>query len=206
MLIELKNAGKQFQRDWIFRDLSLKIEQGDKIGITGPNGSGKSTLLKVISGQTSLSKGNRFYYNNIGDQIDEENLYSKVSFAAPYIELIEEFSLQEIINFCNKFRPLYNGVSLNEVAVLSGLPLNNKVIKSFSSGMKQRVKLLLAICFESELILIDEPSTNLDEEAGNWYNVVLKSFLGDRTLIIASNDLNDFKLTDSLIDIRNYKS
>ena len=205
MLIQLIDAGKRYHNDWIFKNLNLIIKEGDKIGISGPNGSGKSTLLKIISGQTSLSKGTRVYQNEAGLNYEEEIIYDKISFAAPYIELIEEFTLIEIIGFYHKFRPLVNGLQESDILDLSRITKTNKLIKTFSSGMKQRVKLLLALCFESEVILLDEPSTNLDKEGVEWTNNLIYSYLLGRTLILASNDVKDFDNISSELDIRDYK-
>ena len=206
MLIQLNNAGKQYQNDWIFRKLDLQINAGDKLGITGPNGSGKSTLLKILSGQTSLSKGERLFKDLNSKDIDEENVYQYISFAAPYIELIEEFTLMESVVFYNKFRKLISGITMEDIILLSGLKNSNKPLKSYSSGMKQRVKLLLALCFEGHVIILDEPSTNLDDEAKVWTEILIKNFLGNRSLIIASNENKDFAFVDKVIDIRDYKS
>ncbi|HMG16191.1 MAG TPA: ATP-binding cassette domain-containing protein, partial [Saprospiraceae bacterium] len=181
------------------------IKEGDKIGISGPNGSGKSTLLKIISGQTSLTKGRRTYQNENSISLEEENIYDKISFAAPYIELIEEFNLLEMINFYHKFRPLVKGLKEYDLVELSTISHTNKLIKTYSSGMKQRVKLLLALCFEAEVILLDEPSTNLDKEGVEWTNNLIYSYLLGRTLIIASNDVKDFDNINSELDIRDYK-
>lgn len=205
MFIELSDAGKRYQNDWIFKGLNLKIQEGDRIGISGPNGSGKSTLLKIISGQTSLTKGKRVYQDANGTQLEEEGIFNKISFAAPYIELIEEFSLSEIINFYHKFRPLVKGLSESDVVEMSRIPQANKVIKAYSSGMKQRVKLVLALCFDGEVILLDEPSTNLDKDGVEWTKNLIYTYLSDRTLVLASNEIKDFENINSVLDIRDYK-
>lgn len=205
MFIELSDAGKRYQNDWIFKGLNLKIHEGDRIGISGPNGSGKSTLLKIISGQTSLTKGKRIYQNELAIQLEEESIFNKISFAAPYIELIEEFSLSEIISFYHKFRPLVKGLKESDVIEMSRIPQANKVIKAYSSGMKQRVKLVLALCFDGELILLDEPSTNLDKDGVEWTKNLIYTYLSDRTLVLASNEIKDFENINSVLDIRDYK-
>ncbi len=205
MLIQLIDAGKRYHNDWIFKNLNLTIKEGDKIGISGPNGSGKSTLLKIISGQTSLTKGVRIYQNALAKTYEEEIIYDKISFAAPYIELIEEFSLIEMISFYAKFRPLVQGLKESDLLELSRISQTNKLIKMFSSGMKQRVKLLLALCFEAEVIILDEPSTNLDKEGIEWTNNLIYSYLLGRTLILASNDVKDFENISTELDIRDYK-
>lgn len=204
MQIILEKISKKYKHDIIFRELSLVINKGDKLGISGPNGSGKSTLLKIISGQTSPSKGIRIFKNDADQLLDEELVFSKFSYAAPYIELIEEFTLPELLKFYSGFRKCYL-LSLDELAEISGIAYKNRYIKDFSSGMKQRVKILLALCFESEVVMLDEPSTNLDTEGITWTKAMINNYLFDRTLIIASNELNDFTSTQKVLDIRDFK-
>lgn len=204
MRILLERTSKKYKHDTIFHELSLQLSQGDRLGISGPNGSGKSTLLKVISGQTSPTKGIRNYLTDTGQGIEEEQVYSRINYAAPYIELIEEFTLPEILKFYSGFRKSYLG-TIEDLTDLSGIAFRNRYIKDYSSGMKQRVKLLLALGFESEIVLLDEPSTNLDKEGVLWTQELIKNYLKGRTLVIASNEPNDFAVIGNILDIRDYK-
>jgi len=205
MRILLDQASKKYKHDTIFRNLSLQLNKGDRLGISGPNGSGKSTLLKIISGQTSLTKGTRTYFSENGNAIEEELVFSHFSYAAPYIVLIEEFTLPEILKFYAGFRKSYVD-SVDEMTQISGIAFKNRYIKDYSSGMKQRAKILLALCFESEVVLLDEPSTNLDKEGVSWTKALIETYLNERTLIIASNEANDFDLIHNQLDIRDYKN
>lgn len=205
MRISLNNISKKYKRDVIFQNLSFEINYGDRVGIAGPNGSGKSTLLKVISAQTSLSKGEIIYTNTDNKIIDHEEVYNRFNFVAPYIELIEEFDLIEILSFHSGFRKS-NFKSMQEIAELSRINWRGRYIKDYSSGMKQRAKILLALCFESDVVMLDEPSTNLDVEGIAWVKSMLNNHLNNRTLIIASNEVKDFDVIDKQLDIRDYKN
>lgn len=207
MKISLQNAGKRFGSDWIFRHLNLDFEQGTKTALLGSNGSGKSTLLRVCSAYFSLSEGSIDFHLN-REKILIDQVYSSISIAAPYLELPGLFNLQESIEFHFNFKTALRQLSAEEIIELSGLADHrHKQIKHFSSGMKQRLKLILAICTESSLLLLDEPSTNLDAAAIAWYNKLLHDFSDDRTIIIASNHSQaEFEICNKSIELSTIKT
>ncbi|MEO1438382.1 MAG: ATP-binding cassette domain-containing protein, partial [Bacteroidota bacterium] len=181
MDIRLEKVGKRYRLEWIIRNLNLEIQSGERLAIEGPNGSGKSTLQKMLSGHLSPSSGSIEFSSN-GSVLEREFLYKKVSIAAPYIDLVEDFTLEEQIHFHQGFRPLLEGYDTKTLIELSGLNASRKkMIRFFSSGMKQRVKLLLAIFSKAELLLLDEPSTNLDRAGIEWYIDLLAQHIGNRT-------------------------
>ena len=207
MDIHLTNAGKRFRFDWIFQGLSQQLSGGQRVAITGPNGSGKSTLMKVLAGHLSLSKGDiRFFHGNAAKPLEAEAVYQYVSYAAPYIELIEEFTLEEAIAFHSRLKPLIKGLDAGALLDILELPkARHKEIRFFSSGMKQRVKLALALCSDVPLILLDEPSTNLDVRAVDWYHQLTEQFVQERLLVIATNDPADLSLCNTTLDIMAFK-
>jgi len=104
----LNDAGKRFNRDWIFRHVDLELHAGQRYAITGHNGSGKSTLLQLIGGMITPSEGRRTLELN-GQPLDEDSSYREVSLCAPYLELIEEMTGMESLTFHQGFKPLRNG-------------------------------------------------------------------------------------------------
>ena len=203
--LHLDRLGKRFRYEWIYKDLSTTIGAGERIALLGPNGSGKSTLMKTLSGQLSPSKGKLRHTVN-GADIPIDGIYRHLSYAAPYIELIEEFTLREAIDFHRKFKPLINDLDTAAVIELLGFERSrNKEIRNFSSGMKQRLKLALACCTASELLLLDEPTTNLDEQGVRWYRDLIERFGGFRTIIVASNVAVDYAFCDRRLSILDYK-
>jgi ABC-type multidrug transport system ATPase subunit len=206
MTIQLTNAGKRFRFEWIFRGLDYTFESGERYGIIGSNGSGKSTLLKALSGNFSLSKG-QIYWQKNGKNIEPDLIYRNISYAAPYIELIEEMTLTEILDFHAKLKPLKKGLSTDEMIRLIDLPKSaQKEIRFFSSGMKQRVKLALAVCSDTPVLLLDEPTTNLDLNAIDWYKDLVTQFSDQqRVVIIASNDPIDLAFCTKNLSIMDYK-
>lgn len=191
--VHLKGIGRRFNRDWIFKQVDYAFFSGERYAVLGPNGSGKSTLLKVISGGLTPSEG-ELVYSQGGQPIASDRYYHYISVAAPYLELIEEFTLREMLRFHFKFKAYLAG--WNEDRVMEYVQLEtslDKPIRFFSSGMKQRVKLALACFSESHLLLLDEPTSNLDAPSIQWYHQLLEDTVKDRILIIFSNQPEEYK-------------
>jgi ABC-type multidrug transport system ATPase subunit len=204
MLIELKDAGRRFNQEWIFRNLSYTFEAPNKYAILGPNGSGKSTLISVLLGTLSLSEGEISYANPKAVPVEE--IYKDLALAAPYLDLIEEFTLQETIDFHFKFNAVHPAITQSEVLELLGLKKSqDKALKYFSSGMKQRTKLALACCSDTPILFLDEPTSNLDVQGMGWYEALISRFTADRLVIIGSNQKNEYSFCTHHIDISNYK-
>ena len=205
MRIELDQTGKRYRMEWILRGISLQFEEGEQYAITGPNGSGKSTLLKILSGHLTPSKGKvRFFHEK--QTLDQTVVYRFISYAAPYIELIEELTLWEALQFHIRFKPLRDNMSASDVLSLLGFKnARDKAIRDFSSGMKQRLKLALALCSDTPLLLLDEPTTNLDKEGVAWYRQLIDTYSSGRLLIVASNVEVDFDFCRHTVDILAYK-
>jgi ABC-type multidrug transport system ATPase subunit len=199
MNIELQGLGKRFHREWIFRDLTYQFVHGSKTAITGANGAGKSTLLKIIGNYTLQSEG-KVIFSEGGIITDVEDAQLSINFAAPYFNVIEEYTLVEFVNFHAKFKKPISDIdyTIDSIGLSAA---KNKTIKDFSSGMKQRVKLILALCFESEIILLDEPTSNLDDEGIKWFERKI-NMIEHKTVIIASNLTNEIDLCDEKIILK----
>lgn len=205
--ITLDDVGKRFRYEWIFRNLSTTFESGKSYALLGSNGSGKSTLMKILSGHLSPSSG-KISFNINEKRQDEDNIYKHISYAAPYIELIEELTLTEMINFHTKFKPLNNNLTTNDlIDILNFEKSRNKEIRYFSSGMKQRLKLVIAICSDSPILLLDEPTTNLDAQGVAWYRQLMNRFTegANRLTIVASNIEHDYDFCHKILNIENFK-
>ncbi|OJU28538.1 MAG: ABC transporter ATP-binding protein [Sphingobacteriales bacterium 41-5] len=205
MMIALADAGKRYNRDWIFRQLNFKFENGNSYAITGTNGSGKSTLLQALSGAISLSEG-ICRWEIEGKEIKAENVYRYVSICAPYLELVEEMTLEEFISFHSKFKPLIQNISVKDIVEETGLHLaGNKKISQFSSGMKQRVKLAQCVLSDVPLVLLDEPCTNLDTAGIEMYHNLIKKYCSNRLVIVSSNDMVEYRFCNQAVNIQDYK-
>jgi ABC-type multidrug transport system ATPase subunit len=203
--IILQNIGRRFNREWIFRGVDHTF-QNDKIyAILGPNGSGKSTLLQVLNGSLAPSAGTINYFSE-NNAVEIDKVYQHLSLAAPYLELIEDFTLSEMIDFHFKFKAYKSGIDKNEVIELLAMPgSKNKLIKYFSSGMKQRLKLALAFCAETPMLMLDEPTSNLDTQGVDWYLSLVQKFAQNRLTIICSNQEHEYSFCDERLSIVDYK-
>lgn len=206
MNISLTNVGKSFGREVVFREVTLDLRPGSRNAILGPNGSGKSTLLQVIGGAIIPTQGHLTHQMG-GQTIAQEKVYRHVSIAAPYLGLYEELTLEQAIAFHARFKPLLPGFGVEEVARTAYLERAlHKQVSHFSSGMKQRLKLALAILSDTPLLLLDEPASNLDAEAIAWFGQLLAQHLGRRTLAVASNrQPAEYALCTTTIEIGTYK-
>lgn len=205
MKIVLENISRRFNRDWIFKQVNYEFQSGGRYAILGANGSGKSTLLQIIAGSLTPSEGN-ITYSNQGKSIQIENIYQHIGLAAPYLELIEEFSLTEICDFHFKFKkqfPVINTEAL--ISILGFERTRNKPLRNFSSGMKQRVKLALAICSDTPILLLDEPTANLDKQGILWYLDLIDRFAANRMVIVCSNQEHEYQFCDEFIQVMDYK-
>lgn len=203
--IQLKGASKRFQYEWIFKNLDLSLESGESIAITGNNGSGKSTLLKCISGAIPLTSGEINYFLE-GKKIPESEWFSQISIAAPYMELPEEFSLEELLHFHFKFKNCISDLTVEKIISILYLEQHTKKsISQFSSGMKQRVKLGLALFSDVPLIFLDEPTSNLDTKGIAWYQELIQKYKSDRTIFVCSNEAREYEFCSQKIKLEDYK-
>lgn len=187
MQIQLDDLSKRFNFNWIFRNVNIHIPSGGRYVILGSNGSGKSTFIQIISGAMLPSDGKISWING-QQEITEEEIYRYVSLSAPYMELMEELTLREHIRFHFSLKKPLDAISCDEILGLSELKqAADKPLRYFSSGMKQKVKLLLAVLSDTPLLVLDEPLSNLDERASSWYENLIRQFSRNRTIIVASN-------------------
>lgn len=205
MEIILNNITKRYLYDWIFRNINQHFSTPTRYAILGANGSGKSTLLKILSGHLSPTKGTIDYKLN-GEILDKDDIYQHLSFASPYIDLIEEFTLSETVDFHKQFKPFHNNLSTDDfLEIIQLKKAKDKEVRFFSSGMKQRLKLGLAICVDTSLLLLDEPTATLDEKSVDWFHQLLEKYAANRLIIIASNEERDVVTCQERINILDYK-
>jgi ABC-2 type transport system ATP-binding protein len=220
MKITLIDAGKRFNRDWIFRHLSYEFLPQHSYAITGPNGSGKSTLLQSLAGAIGISEGAVRYEQPAlaprqhasagtlpaGTAIPPDQAYRYLSLAAPYLELIEEMTATEFLQFHHSFKPFLPSCPIPLILSSVGLAAAaDKQIRFFSSGMKQRIKLAQALFSDTPVILLDEPCTNLDTDGIALYRRLIREHSAGRLLIVSSNDRQEYDFCEKIVDIREYK-
>lgn len=202
MEIIAENIGKKFNKEWIFRNFTFRLSSQDSLAVTGPNGSGKSTLLQIIAGSAPSTEGNIRYVNGKRN-LPSDLFYQFVSYAAPYLELVEEMTVRELADFHKQFKPFTGTISTDEF--ISKVMLEQaaeKEIRFLSSGMKQRMKLGLALYSETPILLLDEPTTNLDSKGIDWYLEEINKQLHKRIIIIASNQRYEYDFCEKEMAVR----
>lgn len=205
MEIVAEQVGKKYRKEWIFRHVDLTLTSGTSYTFVGPNGSGKSTLLQLLAGNLPATEGQLTYSHD--KAILEPNVwFQQVSIAAPYLELIEELTLDELLTFHQTFKPFKPGFTTGTVVerlLLSSA--RHKEIKYFSSGMKQRVKLGLAFFSQSPIVILDEPTSNLDRQGMNWYQEQVRQLAPDQLLLIGSNQPDEYDFCPNVLDVMQWK-
>ena len=201
MQISLAQACKRFNKEWIFKNLSFQFEAGKHYALVGNNGAGKSTLLQIIAGYSGLTKGS-IHWN----PFDANTIYEQISFAAPYLELVEEFTATEQFEFQAQFKPIQKELSTEKILELIGLKnAAHKQIRYYSSGMKQRLKLALAIFSDCPILLLDEPCSNLDKEGYALYDTLIKDYAMHKLIIVGSNDPAEYHFCKAQVNLMDYK-
>lgn len=205
MKIILSDAGKRFNREWIFRHFNYSFFASQAYAITGPNGSGKSTLLQFIAGALMPSEGKISYYHT-NQETELEEYYPLLSLAAPYLETIEEMTALEFFSFHQAFKPLLAGLTIPQILERVGLlEAAAKQVRYYSSGMKQRLKLAQAFFSDTPVLLLDEPTTNLDVSGISLYHELIRDYCRERLVIVSSNDPLEYGFCNTVLDMNSLK-
>lgn len=209
LTISLEGSGKKYNREWIFRNLNFRFEAGKSYAVTGPNGSGKSTLLQCIAGAIHLSEGAMQYEITVAgklNRIPENSIHQYVSIAAPYLELVEEMTAAELLNFHGHFKPFIPGATIEGILAAVVLEKSaHKQIRYFSSGMKQRLKLAQAFYSDVPLLLLDEPCSNLDRSGIELYKDLCTGPGKNKLIIVGSNDQQETDFCTQRIHLPDYQ-
>jgi len=198
---------KTFGRRLIFSGINLGLINNGIFGISGPNGSGKSTLAKILSGLISPS-GGKVIHNYNSKEILPEKLHNYIGFLSPYLVLYDEFTASENFYFIAKIRGIPLDKNRIEGLLKQFLLYNRKddLVKTYSSGMKQRLKFIFALMHSPNLIILDEPTSNLDEEGKQTVYKIIREESQNKIVIIASNEERDLLLCTERIILENFKT
>lgn len=197
MHLTAENISKYFADNRIFKNINFQIKSGQSLAIIGPNGSGKSTLIRILSNLIQPTEGKIIYKNN-GTEIKKDNIYKHIGLVGPYLELYQDLSAKENLTFFSKIKGIRESDKrINDL--MKRLKLSGReddLVKAYSSGMKQRLKYVFAMLGQPEVLFIDEPCANLDEEGIETVYEILAEQKKDKILIIATNDSDDLRFAD----------
>jgi len=190
--IEAKNLSKKFGRTWLFRDLNFSVKTGSSLAVVGQNGSGKSTLLQILAGIQRPSLGAVLFTGN-GLNFPDHEKNESIGFISPLFLPYRELSGRENVEFAARDKA---GLARSfELLKMFGLDRHqDKQVKSYSTGMIQRLKYCIALCGDPFFLFLDEPGSNLDDEGRETMFQHLDSVKNDRVLVIATNDKNEAAL------------
>lgn len=205
--IEVQNLVKFFGRRLIFNDINYSFNSSKVYGISGPNGSGKSTFVKILSYIISPTKGKVIHKAN-NKIIEEEKFHNHIGFVSPYLFLYDEFTAEENLFYFAKIRGIifdrnYCDSLLNEFNLLER---KNDQIKGYSSGMKQRLKFVFALLHNPEVLIFDEPTSNLDNNGKDKVYEFINKLKNEKLIIIASNEDTDLKYCENILELEKYKN
>ena len=191
LAIELQAVSKRFGRQWIIREMTDRFATGSPVGVSGRNGAGKSTLQRLLCGQLTPTRGS-VRWTLDGRDVPVGDVYRSVSWAAPYLTVVEELTIRQFYDFHFRLKPLQAGLTVADVPRLIELDhVRNRKLSDCSSGMRQRVLLGSVLYAATPLLLLDEPTVTLDAPAVAWYHQQLATYGRGRLVVVASNDPAD---------------
>ncbi len=171
-MIQTHNLGKRFGPHWLFRSVEMVVEPGQVLAVLGKNGSGKSTLLKILAGLATPTEGAVIPPESCGYAALDLNLY-------PTLTAIEHLELSARLRGC----PTRTGELLDMVNLERA---GHQMVGQFSTGMRVRLKLALAIQHHPSVLLLDEPTASLDQAGIEIVDEVIRAF--DGAVVMATND------------------
>ena len=186
--LQAENLSKNFDRKTIFKDISFSASGGDSLAITGKNGSGKSTLIKILSAIHTQTTGT-IILNINGNVIERSQYYSYIGLVSPYLNLYDEFTGYENLKIISSIRGQSDRTKIDDTLKKVGLyERRNDMLRIYSSGMKQRLKIAFAILHDPIVLLLDEPTDNLDTEGIKIVDEIVSNQKKDKILVIATNN------------------
>ncbi len=198
MIITAIDLKKVFNRRVVFKNLSFEVKSGEVLSITGPNGSGKSTASKIICGVLTPTAGEVTLTNGNG-KIDRDNVYKHVGFVAPYLELYGEFTALENLRIEMRARKMARSSESHALEILERVGLftrRNDELRGFSSGMKQRLKYAAALIHDPDVLVLDEPTANLDVAGTDMVLSLIEEYRKEKIVILATNDTEEASMGD----------
>ncbi len=193
---------KSFSGKKILKNISFEVNQGQSLAFTGRNGSGKTTLIRILCALSRADKG-EIQFTKEDTSIKRELFKDHFSLVGPYLQLYEELTAFENLNFLARLKSI-KGASDKIYSLIEQVGLKGRAhdpVKTYSSGMKQRLKYAFALLSSPDILFLDEPTSNLDKEGIKKVYEIMNNQKQDKILIFATNDDADLNLADKLVQI-----
>jgi len=190
--IKAEEIEKKFGKTLLFRDVNFTLEQGDSFYITGPNGSGKSTLLQILAGIQKPSSGN-IIYSSDNTVVDSGYYKDYFGFTGPQVNPYDMLTSLENLRFASS-ETVDENMIIDYLEKFDLYRHRSKAVKYYSSGMKQRLRLIHAFINNPRILMLDEPCSNLDSKGRDILYRILDELKKDKMLIIATNESDDINL------------
>ncbi len=205
--LTLDKLTKIFGRRLVFKNIDYTFETGKVYGIAGSNGSGKSTLSKIIIGISSATNGKVIHKLN-DTELKSELLHNHIGFVSPYLVLYDEFTSEENLKHFAEIRGIkYDAKNIKSLLEDFNIyDRRNDLLKGYSSGMKQRMKFVFALQHDPELLILDEPTSNLDNKGKDKVYEIISGNKSGKLTLIASNEDSDLALCDHVLNVEDFKN
>jgi heme exporter protein A len=202
IVIRASSLRKDFNRRPVFSGVSFDLKAGETLAVSGRNGSGKSTLLKVVASLLSPTSGT-FTMTVDGSPVPPRLMFRQIGMVAPYLQVYEEFTALENLRIIDRIRGgARTDAEYDELLGMVSLgKRKHDVVRTFSSGMKQRLKYALAWMERPPLLLLDEPRTNLDAEGIAMAVRLFEEQRAGGIVIVATNEKDDVELCGAEITL-----
>lgn len=196
--IQLNDIGKKFYHRWIFRGIHHDFSARPRLALVGRNGSGKSTLLRIIAGQLMPSAGQVIY--TVGKRrVPVEQVYRYLSWAGPFTELYQDLTFREALHLHFRFKTCLIDQPESLIDILNLKDHADKNLRYYSSGMRQRVKVGLALFTRSDILMLDEPTSNMDPENATMILNLIEEYRQGRVYILASNMQREYQSFEDIL-------
>ena len=198
--LQAKAIGKRFYNRWLFKDISFQLCAGERMALVGTNGSGKSTLLRIVAGQLAPTIGG-MTYSAAGNNIPSDRFYRHLSWTGPQVEPYTELTLREHIDLHFRFKQCLLPQPESLIQILNLSAHADKPLQVYSSGMLQRMKVGLALFTASDVLLLDEPTSNMDEENAAFMLDLIAQHIGQRVYVLATNLRREYEQFDRVLTL-----
>lgn len=194
MRVVAQNISKSFNGRRVLSEINFEIASGESLAITGPNGSGKTTLIKIICGLIAPSTGQIQFYSH-KKLLTRDELYNRIGLVGPYLQLYNYLTAWENIQFFSRIRGIEPDTDYF-LQLMDRLGLRGREadeLRTYSSGMLQRMKYVIALLHQPEVLILDEPTANVDEEGSRVIYQIMEMQMSTKILILATNEPEEVK-------------